>query len=75
MKQFELDGLQYECEDKYNFFARDKNEEVWVYEDEPEISELTDELSVWDSYVGEEMQVHPVVTNKVSWTKSKGEIK
>ena len=44
MKKFELDGVKYECEDKFNFAARDKDGSVYVYKEKPQV-----EFYIWDS--------------------------
>ena len=58
MKKFELDGVKYECEDKFNFAARDKDGSVFVYEKQPEISG-----DIWDSFA-EIDNVYPISTTR-----------
>ena len=77
MKQFELDGLQYECEDKYNFFAKDEDEDgcvcVWVYVDEPVLNE---EGELWwnNPEGGCVSEVTPITLPGIDWKESKGKI-
>ena len=35
MKKFKINGLDYECDDKFNYAAMDSNGEVWVYVNKP----------------------------------------
>lgn len=72
MKKFTLDGDNYECDDRFTFFAKDEDGRVWVYTGEPFIRE---EDEGWDTEAGDVAEVYRVKDSGVSWRESMGEIK
>lgn len=70
MKNFKLMGLDFECEDKYNYATVDEDGSFWVYVDDPYTTDID-----WDAE-GDMLQIHPFTYdgNSTHWKDSKIEI-